>query len=71
MSKPFGRNFKITMDDGTGKFVPIAPIYVPKATEEIPCYQAQPKRTRIVCVPTPCAEGFHYVPDWWGITEFG
>jgi hypothetical protein len=30
---------------------------------------SQPKR--IVCSPTPCRGGWHYAPDFYGLTSFG
>lgn len=47
----------IGQDDGT--FQPIEGV---KAV-------AEPDFIR--CVPTPAKEGLHYVPDWWGLTNFG
>lgn len=30
-----------------------------------------PPSGRLICSPIPGREGIEYVPDWWGITEFG
>lgn len=58
MTEPrkLGSRFRISIDDGTGNFVPIEPIRRP---------------ILIRCVPTPSKDGFHYVPDWYGLTTFG
>ena len=55
--KKIGSDFRISLDDGTGNFVPLRPI--------------SSKPNRIRCAPTPGPDGVRYVPDWYGLTEFG
>ena len=61
--KQTGERPTLYIGDGLGGFTPVGEVV------ELGFSSAKP--ARITCVPTPCSGGWHYCPDWFGLTEFG